>query len=211
MVKVSTAFERIVHWYLAITCFLLIITGLGMMFQPLHFLAQPFGGLKGMKTAHNYFGVAFIPALFITALLWWKDAGVFDFPSDLEWFKKAGGYLWHVDDVPETYKFNPGQKLFFLTVVIFGILMIFSGFVMWFPKGYSKEMVRWMFSLHILGLIAILTFVIVHIYLGTVGVPGSAGAILTGYVPKSWCLKMCPKWLRQKEKEGKLEYYYESH
>lgn len=207
MIKVSTAFERVIHWYLAITCLLLIITGLGMMFHSLNFLAQPFGGLKSMKTAHTYLGIIFIPALLISALLWWKDAGIFDFPSDIEWLKKGGGYLWHVDDVPETGKYNPGQKLFFLTVVIFGLLMIVSGFMMWFPEGYSRELINWMYALHALGLLAILSFIIVHIYLGTIGVPGSSGAILTGYVPKSWCLKQCPKWLRKKEEDGTLEVY----
>ena len=41
---------------------------------------------------------------------------MFVFPEDLEWFKVAGGYLWHVDKVPETGKYNPVQKMFFLTV-----------------------------------------------------------------------------------------------
>ena len=37
-------------------------------------------------------------------------------PEDLEWIKCAGGYLWHVDNVPESGKYNPGQKMFFLAV-----------------------------------------------------------------------------------------------
>ncbi len=53
--------------------------------------------------------------------MWWKEAGVFVFPEDLEWIKYAGGYLWHVDKVPETGKYNPGQKMFFLTVAGFGV------------------------------------------------------------------------------------------
>ena len=207
MIKVSSAFERVVHCYLALTCLFLILTGLGMMFHSLNFIATPFGGLRNMKIVHNYTGIFFIPALLLGALIWWKEAGVFDLSTDIEWIKKAGGYLWKVDKMPETGKYNPGQKLFFLTIVIFGILMIVSGFMMWFPAKYSKDLVNWMYALHALGLVFILSFIAVHIYLGTVGVPGSAAAVFTGYVPKNWCMNQCPKWLRQQEKEGKLEYF----
>ncbi len=49
----------------------------------------------------------------------------------------AGGYLWHVDKVPETGKYNPGQKMFFLTVAACGVLMIITGLIMWFPTALT--------------------------------------------------------------------------
>jgi hypothetical protein len=42
-----------------------------------------------------------------------REAGIFSMPEDLEWMMCAGGYLWHVDKVPEVGKYNPGQKMFF--------------------------------------------------------------------------------------------------
>ncbi|MCE5280562.1 MAG: cytochrome b/b6 domain-containing protein [Deltaproteobacteria bacterium] len=43
------------------------------------------------------------------------------------------GYLWHVEKIPEAGKYNPGQKLFFPAVAVFGALMVLTGLVMWFP------------------------------------------------------------------------------
>ncbi|MBN2810244.1 MAG: formate dehydrogenase subunit gamma [Deltaproteobacteria bacterium] len=207
MIKVSTTFERLLHWYLALTCLMLIFSGLGMMFHSFNFIAVPFGGLKNLKLVHNYTGLFFIPALLLTAFNWWKEAGTFDLPDDIEWLRKAGGYLWKVDRIPETGKYNPGQKVFFLTVVIVGLAMIGSGLLMLYPEGQSKELINWMYALHACGVVALLPFIVVHIYLGTVGVPGSAALVYTGYTSRAWCLSQCPKWLRKKEEDGTLEIF----
>lgn len=209
MIKVSDAFERIVHWCLAISCIILMISGLGMMFHSFNFLAIPVGGLKNLKLIHNFTGLIFIPSLFFAILVWWKEAGVLDLPDDFEWIKCAGGYLWHVENPPETGKYNVGQKAFFLAIAGFGIIMIISGLIMWFPLSFSAGMVRFMCFLHALGFFVIFPFFFVHLYLGTIGVPGSAPAIFTGYVTRSWCEKQCPKWLREMEETGKLEIYGE--
>jgi len=209
MIKVSDVFERIVHWSLAISFLILAISGLGMMFHSLNFLAVPVGGLKNLKLIHNFSGLVFAPALFFGILIWWKEAALFDFPDDLEWIKCAGGYLWHVEHPPETGKYNPGQKAFFLAVAGFGIVMIVSGLIMWFPLGFSAGMVRFMYFLHALGFVVLFPFFFIHLYLGTIGVPGSFPAIISGYVTRAWCEKQCPKWLHEMEEEGKLEVYGE--
>ena len=209
MIKASDAFERIIHWCLAISCLLLIITGLGMMFHSFNFIGIPFGGLKNMKLVHNFTGIVFIPALFFAILIWWREAAIFKLPEDLEWIKVAGGYLWHVDDVPKTGKYNAGQKAFFLAVAVFGILMIISGLIMWFPLGLARGLVSWMYPLHALGFLVIFAFFFVHLYLGTIGVPGSAQAIFTGYVTRAWAEKQCPLWLEEMEASGKLEVFGE--
>ncbi len=209
MIKASDAFERLVHWAMAISCIILMITGLGMMFHSFNFLGVPVGGLKNLKLIHNFTGLVFIPSLFFAVLVWWKEAGVFEFPEDLEWMKCAGGYLWHVENPPETGKYNPGQKAFFWAVAFFGFVMIVTGLIMWFPLGLPTTLVRWMYPLHALGFLVILPFFFVHLYLGTIGVPGSAPAIFTGWVTRSWAKKQCPKWLKEMEESGKLVVYGE--
>lgn len=209
MIKVSDSFERIVHWCLAISCLILIITGLGMMFHSFNFIGIPFGGLKNLKLVHNFVGILFIPSLFFAILIWWKEAAIFKFPEDLQWIMVAGGYLWHVDEVPKTGKYNPGQKAFFIAVALCGVLMIISGLIMWFPLGFSRTLVSWMYPLHALGFLVIFPFFFVHLYLGTIGVPGSAQAIFTGYVTRAWAKKQCPLWLEEMEESGKLEVYGE--
>ncbi|MEA2014072.1 MAG: cytochrome b/b6 domain-containing protein, partial [Thermodesulfobacteriota bacterium] len=85
MIKASDGFERIVHWCMAISCLILMISGLGMMFHSFNFLAIPVGGLKNLKLIHNFSGLVFIPSLLFAILIWWKEAGIFKFPEDLEW------------------------------------------------------------------------------------------------------------------------------
>ena len=38
VIKVTSGYERFVHWLLAISCLLLCFTGMGMMYQSLNFL-----------------------------------------------------------------------------------------------------------------------------------------------------------------------------
>lgn len=209
MIKATDAFERIVHWFLAISCIILMITGLGMMFHSFNFLAIPVGGLKNLKLIHNFTGLVFIASLFFAILMWWREAGIFEFPEDAEWIKVAGGYLWHVDSVPEVGKYNPGQKMFFLAVAIFGAAMAVSGLIMWFPLSFGVGLVRFMYFLHALGFVVIFAFFFVHLYLGTIGSPGSLPAMTSGWVTRAWLMKQHPKWLKEMEHEGRLVVYGE--
>ncbi|OGP66597.1 MAG: formate dehydrogenase subunit gamma [Deltaproteobacteria bacterium RBG_19FT_COMBO_43_11] len=209
MIKVTTGYERFVHWILAISCLLLCFTGLGMMFHSLNFFGAIMGGLKGLKVVHNFTGLVFGVSLIMAIKMWWKEAGIFVFPEDLDWIKTAGGYLWHVDKVPETGKYNPGQKMFFLTVALFGLLMLVTGFFMWFPAcfPFGIELLRWFYTLHVLGFVVIFAFFFIHLYLGTIGNPGSVQAMITGWMEKPVLKMLHPKWLKEMEHEGKLEVY----
>ena len=204
MIKATGPLERVVHWCVALSCLLLCITGMGMMYHSLNFIGALVGGMGNLKLVHNFGGIFFSISLVCTILMWWKEAGVFSFPEDAEWIKAAGGYLWHVDKVPEVGKYNPGQKMFFLAVALFGAGMVVSGFIMWFPLGFSVKLVRLMYVLHALGFVVIFAFFFVHLYLVTIGAPGSAPAMFTGWVTKAWVKKQHPKWLQEMEKHGTL-------
>jgi formate dehydrogenase subunit gamma len=209
LVQVTDSYERILHWMLAFSCILLCVTGLGMMFQTFNFIGALFGGLKSLKLVHNFTGLLFAVSLVLVIRLWWKEAGVFVFPEDLEWFKTAGGYLWHVDKVAETGKYNPGQKMFFLTVAGFGVIMILTGLIMWFPTALPAVLVRWMYTLHALGFVVIFAFFFIHLYLGTIGNPGTVQAMITGWVTREWVKKQHPGWLKEMEHKGTLIVYGE--
>ena len=209
MILVTDGYERFVHWLLALSCIVLIISGLGMMFESFNIFGTLVGGLKNLKLIHNFSGLIFAVGLILAIRMWWKEAGVFVFPADLEWFKVAGGYLWHVDNVPETGKYNPGQKMFFLTVAGFGVIMVITGLIMWFPGALPVGLVRWMYPLHALGFVVIFAFFFVHLYLGTIGNPGTVQAMIHGWVTRGWLKKQHPGWLREMEHEGKLIVYGE--
>jgi formate dehydrogenase subunit gamma len=167
------------------------------------------GGLKVLKLLHNFLGLIFGFSLLLAIRMWWREAGIFVFPEDWEWIKTAGGYLWHSDQVPEVGKYNPGQKMFFLTVALFGAMMFVTGMIMWFPGSIPTEFVRWMFPLHVLGFVVIFAFFFVHLYLGTIGSPGSVSAMISGWVTRAWLKKQHAKWLKEMEHAGKLEVYGE--
>ena len=208
MIKVTDGFERAAHWLLSGSCILLFITGLGMMYRELHFIGNLTGGLVSLKYIHNYMGILFLISLVLATKMWWHEAGRFEFPQDLEWIKCAGGYLWHVDKVPEIGKYNPGQKMFFLTVVIFGVLIGSTGLAMWFqPAWLSMGMLRWAYPLHALSFVVFFAFFFVHLYLGTIGNPGTVSAMISGWCTRAWVKKQHPGWLKEMEKSGKLVMY----
>jgi formate dehydrogenase subunit gamma len=70
-------------------------------------------------------------------------------------------------------------------------------------------LVRWMYPLHALGFVVIFAFFFVHLYLGTIGSPGSLPAMLHGWVTRAWLKKQHAKWLREMEEAGKLEVFGE--
>jgi len=206
LIKATSGYERFVHWMMAISCLLLCLTGLGMMYHSLNFLGVIMGGMKGLKLVHNYTGLIFGVSLILAVQMWWKEAGIFVFPEDINWIMTAGGYLWHVDKVPEVGKYNPGQKMFFLTVAFFGVIMLITGFFMWFPAYFplGLELLRWTYPLHVLGFVVIFAFFFVHLYLGTIGSPGSVSAMISGWVTRAWLKKQHPKWLKEMEHQGTL-------
>ena len=209
MVMVTSKYERFVHWLLAISCLLLCYTGLGIMYKELNFLGFIFGGLKGLATVHDIMAVVFAISLVLAIAMWWKEAGIFVFPEDWEWIKAAGGYLWHLDHVPETGKYNPGQKAFFLTVALCGLLMICTGFFMWYPTILPAALMDWVYVLHVLGFVVIFAFFFVHLYLGTIGNPGSVSAMISGKMELPVLRMLHPKWVKEMEHEGKLIVYGE--
>jgi len=209
LIKATSGYERFVHWMLAISCLLLCFTGLGMMYESLNFFGAIMGGLKGLKLVHNFTGLVFGVSLILAVQMWWREAGIFVFPEDWEWIKTAGGYLWHVDHVPEVGKYNPGQKMFFLTVAFFGLIMFGTGLIMWFPGSIPTEFVRWLYPLHVVGFVIIFAFFFVHLYLGTIGSPGSVSAMISGWVTRAWLKKQHAKWLKEMEHAGKLKVYGE--
>ena len=127
-----------------------------------------------------------------------------------EWIAAAGGYLWHVDKMPEVGKYNPGQKMFFLAVALFGIAMVVTGLIMWFPFSYLGRAGAVGCSPSTpSAIVVIFAFFFIHLYLVTIGAPGSAPAMFSGWVTRGWVKNQHPKWLKEMEKDGTLVVYGE--
>ncbi len=145
---------------------------------------------------HIFSGVIFAFGLVYGYFMWKKDC-VFE-EADLGWILQGGGYLWETDKLPPVYKYNAGQKAFFWVLVVAGITIIVSGLIMWNPLLVPAVVARLAFMLHALGVVVLGSFIMVHIYLGTIGNPGTVSAMITGYVSKAWCETHCPRWFAER-------------
>lgn len=195
-VIVTTPTERVIHWFLAISCLLLVITGLAIAFRSFEPVALIFGGYNTMITIHIILGLIFTIALFLAISIWKKDAGSIN-KEDILWMKGAGGYLWDAK-LPEPYKFNAGQKMFFITVALYGLVMVVTGLILWLGmSSLGTGLLRWMMVLHAFGVMVLGGFAMVHIYLGTIGTSGSIDAVLDGKVTEAWAKTHMTKWYKE--------------
>ncbi|MCX7793719.1 MAG: formate dehydrogenase subunit gamma [Thermodesulfovibrionales bacterium] len=193
-IRKATTSEIINHWILAVSFFVLTITGFGFLFR-LEWMGSVFGSFHNMRTIHNWSGVVFLMSLFATmfyylpvALSWSRE--------DIGWIKKAGGYLSKKAKVPPQDIINAGQKLFYLFLLLSGIVISASGLVIWLMPGERQ----WILISHLLHNIAFDLLVIiipVHIYLGTLANPGTLRIMIYGTVPVAWARKRHAKWLQR--------------
>jgi len=193
MVRKTSVDEIINHWLLAGSCILLMVTGFAFLFH-LDPVASVFGGFNGMKTVHNWGGVVFGLSLLYSMRHYLKDSLEYD-ADDRQWFKVAGGYLSHNVVVPPMGKYNPGQKLYYLAIVVAGLAIALSGFGIWLMKDNSAVMLL----SHLVHNIAFCIFVLavpVHIYLGTLANPGTFQLMVSGTLPLESAKKKYPKWMK---------------
>jgi len=193
MVRKESGGAILNHWMLAISCILLIITGFAFLFH-LDSVGAVFGGYETMKTVHNWVGVVFGVSLLFTMFQYLGDSLKYD-ADDAEWFKVAGGYLSHKVKVPPMGKHNPGQKLYYLGIAVFGVAIALSGLGIWLMKDNATIMLL----SHLVHNVAFIFFCImvpVHIYLSTLANPGTLQIMTTGMVPLELAKKRYPKWMK---------------
>jgi len=82
--------------------------------------------------------------------------------------------------------------------------MICTGFFMWYPTILPAALMDWVYVLHVLGFVVIFAFFFVHLYLGTIGNPGSVSAMISGKMELPVLRMLHPKWVKEMEHEGKL-------
>ncbi len=196
MVTMATGFERLCHWLLAISCILLTISGFGFLFK-IEGVGALFGGFNSMKTIHSWVGVVFLVSLLLTAAHFLKHALRFD-ADDVRWLSCGGGYLSHKVKIPPMGKLNTGQKFAYLTVLLVGIAISVSGFVLWlFPE--NKQWILLSFFIHNVSFVVMGIFITMHLYLGTIANPGTLQIMIGGKVPYWMAKKKHPKWIAEIE------------
>jgi len=193
------AAERFIHWMTA-TCFIILaLSGLNVTFgkrlllplmSPEAFTAWS----EWAKYAHNYLSFPFTLGVVLIFLMW--VGGNLPNRVDVEWLKRGGGIVGH--DHPPAERFNAGQKLIYWIVVLGGVAIAVSGYMLIFPfYGTDIETMQNAEMTH--GIIAMLFIAAMlgHIYIGTIGMEGAFEAMGSGTVDVNWAREHHSLWLEE--------------
>ncbi len=189
--------DRVLHWYTAILFIILAITGLSLLWG--RAVLIPILGKEGFaawagiaKPVHDYLALAFAAGLIVMLLKWFHH----NIPAayDLEWIKKAGGYLGNSH--PPAGFANAGEKAYYWTLVLAGTTLVVSGFWLLFPNlGFDRAAMQNANIVHSVSALILTAFVCLHIYLGTLGSEGAFEGMVTGEVDEGWARQHHGVWL----------------
>jgi formate dehydrogenase subunit gamma len=195
-----SAWDRMVHWSVAISFVLLAATGVIILFGK-HILLPVIGYTlfswlaTAAKLIHNFAGPVFAFCTVLMFVTFVKD----NIPKrhDLQWLAKFGGLV-SGEHVPSS-RFNAGEKVWFwLGVTLLGIVVSVTGFILNFPNfEQGREMMQTANVVHAIAAVLFLVMGLSHIYLGTIGVEGAYEAMRTGYVDETWAKEHHEFWYRE--------------
>ena len=221
--------DRFAHWLMAGSFVVLGITGLNLLYG--RYILLPIIGKDAFaafttfgKYAHNYLAFAFMAGLALSFVLWVRH----NVPNrgDLAWLK-AGGGIFKKGVHPPARKFNAGQKIIFWAVMIGGLSVSMSGIALLFP--FQTSMFADTFALlNVIGFnlptdltgmqeqqlnqlwhgivsMALMTMIIAHIYIGSVGMEGAIDAMNTGHVDRNWAKEHHNLWVEEEDQKASLK------
>ena len=191
---VFSTIQRLVHWLVVVGFTLLVLSGL-----PIYLDSPVAQGDSGMliKLWHRI-GIVVTAVAGVLYLLFDPRRLVEDLKKifnwggdDLDWLRAAPGYYFLGDEgaMPEQDKYNTGQKLWYLVVVLGGILIGLTGLVMWFGRGsVSPGLFLLCVFLHSALAILLTAFTLVHIYLAVMHplMKDGLDSIRFGYMPEEY-------------------------
>ena len=188
--------ERVLHWFVAASFFTLLLSGLGLYSRLFHNTFDLFGGGEGAILVHKYAGAVFFVASLLLFFNHGKDVCSFN-EDDRKWFRALGGYLSKDPEHINSGKFNAGQKLFGLFMGIATLLLGVTGVINWIPLSFPREVVQISLLVHGLLFVAFVMLMVVHVYLTTIGNPGTLEGMLYGNVRRIWAKRHHPKWYKE--------------
>ena len=202
---------RVLHWVHAGAFVLLFLTGLVLFIPQLGFLAQD----SWTRLIHRITAAVFVIAPVLYLALDWNRAwrGIkqaFTWGSeDLGWLKAAPGYYFFgaEADMPPQGSMNTGQKMWWFIVIVFGIIFVITGLIMWFFKTTAPvALLQWMVFLHDIAFIVSGAMLFLHIYLGVFHpmMTEAWNAMATGKISTEYAKAHHGKWYKEVTK-GKEE------
>ena len=198
MIDRYTSGERILHWVTAITFFLLAASGLAFFHPSMFWLSNLLGGGTWSRVLHPFVGVVMFVAFILMAVKFWHHNVLSG--NDRAWLGKIGDVIANRDDkAPPIGRYNPGQKILFWVLLASMIVLLVSGIAIWqpyFAPSFSVGAIRLGALFHALSALALIFFIIVHIY-SSFWVKGSGDAMLRGKVSRAWAKAHHPQWYEE--------------
>ncbi len=192
-------YTRVLHWTVALFFFLALFSGFGIYLPWLFRWFTPiFGGGSLARAMHPWFGLGFV-IFFGLQMLNWIGPMTWT-PADTHWMRNARRIFFGNQkmDPPDTGFFNGGQKLQFWEIVGGSIVYLITGIVMWMgARTFGRWTVAVSYILHDLSALIMLGGIFVHIYLSTIGEPGTFQAMIRGAVSEAWAWTFHPGWYKQ--------------
>ncbi|MFQ5704554.1 MAG: formate dehydrogenase subunit gamma [Gemmatimonadales bacterium] len=192
-----TLFERLVHWLVGLSFVLLLLTGLAFSYPALYWLTSLVGGGPTARLLHPWIGMLFSVGVVLMFVLWVSDMHVNE--TDVKWLRAIPHYARHENHkVPPVGKYNAGQKAFFWLQSVLGVVFLVSGIPLWMPASFGSGLLTISRVVHYAAALGGGLLLILHVYLGTVGFPGTARGMLYGRVSRAWAKLHHPLWYREK-------------
>jgi formate dehydrogenase subunit gamma len=188
--------SRFLHWSVAATFILTLLSGLPIWTPIFHWMSGLFGGLAVCRWLHPLLGCAFFGFSLLLFFAWFGDMR-FE-KGDGAWFgpRMVQYFMYKGEDV-DSGKYNGGQKIYFFMVTLLALIVFLSGFVLWYPMEFTTELRQISVVVHDAAFILFASSVVVHIYLSTAMEPGTFGSMTHGSVSKTWARFHHPRWFRQ--------------
>jgi formate dehydrogenase subunit gamma len=199
-----TASERANHWAVGMSFILLALSGLAFFHPAFYPLSLLLGGGVWARILHPFIGV--VMALFFVSMFFrfWKLNIITK--VDKEWLGRVKEMVDGDDhNMPESGKYNGGQKMMFWLAAICMALLLVSGIVIWrayFSALFPIGLIRLSSVAHAAVAAFMIGLIIVHVY-AAIWTKGTIRAMLYGTVSRAWAKQHHPAWFRQITGGGK--------
>jgi len=192
-------YTRVLHWAVALFFFLALFSGFGIYLPWLFRWFTPFfGGGPLVRAMHPWFGLGFVLFFGLQMLNWLKPMKWT--PADTAWMRNIKKIASSQEkfDPPETGFFNGGQKMQFWEIVCGSAVYLVTGIILWAGAStFGRTPVAISYVLHDISALIMLGGIFIHIYLSTVGEPGTFQAMIRGAVSEAWAWTFHPAWYKQ--------------